>query len=451
MRLRACDILTGMTYQEALRYILSFTDFERLPPAYWSREFDLRRMDEFLDRLADPHKTARSVLIAGSKGKGSTAAMIASALRAAGYHTGLYTSPHLHTFRERIRVNDRLISEEQMAALVERLRPHVEAVNARHAYGELTTFEILTAIAFAYFEDKHVAFQVLEVGLGGRLDATNVVRPEVAVITSISKEHAEVLGDSLQQIAREKAGIIKPGSVVVSSPQRKEAAEAIREVCLDKGVELISIGEDVTWVGVASDLEGQTLDVHGRRGAYRLRIPLLGDHQLENAAAAVAALEVVGVGAGSIARGLGTARWPGRLEVLRRSPVVLVDGAHNADSAQRLKDAIKHSLGFDSAIIVVGLSSDKDVVGIVEELAGVAKVALATRSRHPRALDPAAVLEAFVERGVQGETAAQVGGAVERALELAGPDDLICITGSLFVVAESREHVMGIQGEVYPV
>jgi dihydrofolate synthase/folylpolyglutamate synthase len=439
-----------MNYQEALNYILSFTDFEKLPPSYWSREFDLRRMDELLERLGNPHLAPRSVLVAGSKGKGSTVAMIASVLSAAGYRTGLYTSPHLHTFRERIRVDGELIGEEELAAVTDRLKPEVEAVNLRHAYGELTTFEILTAMAFTYFRDQKVDFQVLEVGLGGRLDATNVIRPDVSVITSISMEHAEVLGDSIAQIAREKAGIIKPGAVVVSSPQRSEAAEAIRAVCLEKGARVIVVGRDISWRKLASDIDGQNFEVEGKAGSYNLTIPLLGDHQLENAAAAVAALEVLGVDAENIAQGLATVRWPGRLEILCQSPIFLVDGAHNHESARRLKDAIKHNLDFDRLILILGVSSDKDMGGIVQELAALSSFAIVTRSRHPRALEPHLLLGELEKRGVKGEIAESVSVAVERALQEAGPKDLICATGSLFVVAEAREYIKKIPVEVYP-
>jgi len=436
-------------YREALNYILSFTNLEKLPPAYWSRHFDLRRMDEFLERLGNPHLAPRSVLVAGSKGKGSTCAMIASALVAAGYRTGLYTSPHLHTFRERIRIAQEIIGEEELVEVVERLKPEIEAVNRRRAYGELTTFEILTAMAFSYFRDQKVDFQVLEVGLGGRLDATNVVTPDVSVITSISMEHAEVLGNSLEMIAREKAGIIKPRGVVVSSPQHSQVASVISGVCREKEARLIVVGEDVTWRRLSSDIGGQSLDVGGRGASYELSIPLLGEHQLENAATAVAALEVLGVGAADIVSGLGNVSWPGRLEVMRQEPIFLVDGAHNEDSARRLKDAIKRDLGFDRVILIIGVSSDKDMAAMVQQLATISSFVIATRSRHPRALDPAVLLGEFSKRGVSGEIGESVASAAERALAMAQPDDLVCATGSLFVVAEAREYVKNITGEVY--
>ena len=439
-----------MNYQAALSYILSFTDYEKVPAfLYRADNFDLRRMVELLDRLGNPHLTSPAIHIGGTKGKGSTAAMIASAFCAAGYRTGLYTSPHLHTFRERITVDGGMISGEEFSALTEKLQPEIDEVNRRHDYGEITTFEILTALAFAFFMERQVDFQVLEVGLGGRLDATNVVMPRIAVITSISLDHAEVLGDSLAKIAGEKAGIIKPGALVISAPQPKDVACVIEEVCRHNGVSLITVGRDVTWRKVKSDLSGQFFEVKGKAGSYKLIIPLLGEHQLENAAVAVAALEALDIGAKDIARGLAQVQWPGRLEILRHEPLFLADGAHNADSANRLRETIEKYLHFDRLILILGASSDKDIAGIVGELAPMSSLAIVTRSRHPRALEPASLLEELEKQGVKGELAESVSSAAERAMEMAGPRDLICATGSLFVAAEAREYIKGIPHDVF--
>ena len=439
-----------MNYQAALSYILSFTDYEKLPAfLYRADNFDLRRMAELLDRLGNPHLTSPAIHVAGTKGKGSTAAMIASALSAAGYRTGLYTSPHLHTFRERITIDGGMITEEEFAALTERLQPEIDEVNRRHDYGEITTFEILTALAFAFFMERRVDFQVLEVGLGGRLDATNVVMPRIAVITSISLDHAEVLGDSLAKIAGEKAGIIKPGTLVISAPQSNEVEGVIEEVCRSKGVSLITVGRDVTWRKLKSDLSGQFFEVKGKAGNHKLIIPLLGEHQLENAAVAVATLEALDIGVKDIARGLAQVQWPGRLEILRHEPLFLADGAHNADSANRLRETIEKYLHFDRLILILGASSDKDIAGIVGALAPLSSQAIVTRSRHPRALAPNLLLEELEKQGVKGELAESVSSAVERAMEMAGPRDLICATGSLFVAAEAREYIKGIPYDVF--
>jgi dihydrofolate synthase/folylpolyglutamate synthase len=439
-----------VNYQAALSYILSFTDYEKLPAfLYKADNFDLRRMAELLDRLGNPHLTSPAIHVAGTKGKGSTAAMIASALSAAGYRTGLYTSPHLHTFRERITIDGGMITEEEFAALTERLQPEIDEVNRRHDYGEITTFEILTALAFAFFMERRVDFQVLEVGLGGRLDATNVVMPRIAVITSISLDHAEVLGDSLAKIAGEKVGIIKPGTLVISAPQSNEVEGVIEEVCRSKGVSLITVGRDVTWRKLKSDLSGQFFEVKGKAGNHKLIIPLLGEHQLENAAVAVAALEALDIGVVDIARGLAQVQWPGRLEILRHEPLFLADGAHNADSANRLRETIEKYLHFDRLILILGASSDKDIAGIVGALAPLSSQAIVTRSRHPRALAPNLLLEELEKQGVKGELAESVSSAVERAMEMAGPRDLICATGSLFVAAEAREYIKGIPYDVF--
>ncbi|MCX6003014.1 MAG: Mur ligase family protein, partial [Chloroflexi bacterium] len=224
------------SYQQALDFIYSFIDYERQRVPNAEALWDLRRVEELLGRLDNPHLKAKTVHIAGSKGKGSVAAMISSVLTTAGYVTGLYTSPHLHSYNERFRVDGKLISDDEIVHLVAQLKPEVEVVNREATYGKLTTFEITTALGFNYFAQRKVAFQVIEVGLGGRLDATNVVKPEVCVITSISLEHTDLLGDTLTAIASEKAGIIKPGSIVVSSSQADEADRVIESVCHKQGV-----------------------------------------------------------------------------------------------------------------------------------------------------------------------------------------------------------------------
>ncbi len=437
-----------MDYQQALDYIYSYIDYETMHVPYDAANYDLRRMEELLVRLGNPHLKARSVHISGTKGKGSTAAMIASALTASGYTTGLYTSPHLNDLRERIRVDGELISEAELVTLVERLKPEVEAVNNKAIYGELTTFELLTALGFAHFKLKGVDFQVLEVGLGGRLDATNVIKPEVCIITSVSFDHMEVLGNSLAEIAAEEAGIIKPGSIVITSPQRDEVARVIDETCLNCGARLVRVGSDVTWRSLSFDLNRQLLVVKGRLGSYKLSIPLLGQHQLGNAATAVAALEVLAEKGFNICRdsiidGLARVSWPGRLQILRRRPLIVVDGAHNPDSAQKLRQSLEQYFGFDRAILVIGASSDKDIAGIISELFSLFDKVIVTCSRHPRAMAPALLKTEFARHGVETQVAEGVSIALSQALALAGDRDLICVTGSLFVVAEAIEWQRG--------
>lgn len=433
-----------MDYQQALDYIYSFIDYEKMPRPRDAANYDLRRMDELLGRLDNPHLKAKSVHIAGSKGKGSVATMMASVLTASGYTTGLFTSPHLHSFNERIRVDGELISEVELAGLVERLKPEVEAVNRKATYGQLTTFELMTALAFTYFELKGVDFQVIEVGLGGRLDATNVIHSEVCIITSISFDHTEVLGNTLAEIAAEKAGIIKPNSTVVASPHIDEVDRVIEQTCLVCRAELIRVGSDVTWQSLGFDSSRQSLRVAGRLASYQLSIPLLGQHQLENAATAVAALEVLvekgfHISGDSITKGLAQVDWPGRLQVLNRRPLILVDGAHNPDSARKLKQSLEQYFDFDRAILIIGVSSDKDIAGIVTELASLFDKVIVTHSAHPRAMATAPIVAEFSQHGVEAQETDDIATALSLALTLAGEKDLICVTGSLFVVAEAIE------------
>jgi len=438
-----------MDYQQAIDYLASYTDYEVVPRlAHNAANYDLRRVEELLSRLGNPHLRARSVHIAGTNGKGSVAAMIASVLTTAGYTTGLYTSPHLHTWRERIRVNEELISEAELAALVEELKPEAEAVNREATYGRLTTFELLTTLAFAHFAAKGADFQVLEVGMGGKFDATNVINPEISVITSISFDHTEVLGNTLAEITAEKAGIIKPGNMVVTSPQPDEAVRVIEEICLSREAQLIKVGSDVTWQSLGFNDNQQRLRVVGSLGIYELSIPLLGWHQLVNAATAVAALEVL-AGKGfnlsqrSIANGLARVSWPGRLQVLSNHPLIVVDGAHNPDAARRLRESLEQYFDFDRAILIIGASDDKDIAGVVSELAPVFDKVIATRSHHPRPMATAAIVAEFTKHGVETQVVDNVPSALTEASALAGDRDLICIAGSLFVVAEAIEQVSG--------
>ncbi|MFH1663028.1 MAG: folylpolyglutamate synthase/dihydrofolate synthase family protein [Chloroflexota bacterium] len=445
-------------YQQALDYLYSFIDYETMRQPRTAAHFDLRRMDELLARLDNPHLKARTVHIAGTKGKGSTAAMVASALTSAGYKTGLYTSPHLTDLRERFRVDGELISKVSIIELVDRLRPEVEVVNQEAKYGELTTFELLTALGFLYFARKEVDFQVVEAGLGGRLDATNVVRSEVCVITAIGLDHTDVLGGSLPQIAGEKAGIIKTGSVVISSPQPDEVVNVIEEKCLENNVRLlVRAGKDVTWRRLGFEADRQLLEVDGRLAKYRIALPLLGSYQQENAAVAVAALEVLAengfnIKHNDIITGLERVSWPGRFQVMGQKPLIVVDGAHNPASICQFKLSLagyiksrisfeKGSKPFGRAILVIGASADKDIAGIVSELFLLFNEVIVTRSRHPRSMKTDTIVAEFRKYGLEPLAAESVPEAVSLAVSKAGEGDLICITGSLFVVGEAIEYL----------
>jgi dihydrofolate synthase/folylpolyglutamate synthase len=377
--------------------------------------------------------------------------MIASILQAAGYRSGLYTSPHLHSVRERIAVDGQPIGEDEFARLTEVLAPQAAAENEDGRFGQLTTFELLTALAFLYFQDRDTRWQVLEVGMGGRLDATNVVDEKaVCVITSISLEHTTVLGDTVETIAAEKAAILRPGTTAVMAPQPyQEAAAVIRARAAELAAPLLEVSETYSMQRLGWDPTGQSFRLAGSGCARELWLPLLGAHQLENAATAVAAVDALGRGGvavseESIEEGLSWLSWPGRLEVLRDKPLILVDGAHNGDSARRLRQALRDYFSFDRAILVMGISGDKKIATMAEELAPMTDLLVATRSQHPRAAEPEAVAAAFAARGVVSETCPTMATALGRARALAGPDDLICVVGSLFLVAEAREQVLGL-------
>lgn len=446
-----------MDYSQAEEYLNSFVNYENiLGTSFASADYSLEHVEELLYRIGDPHLAARTVHIAGTKGKGSIAAMIAEVLTVSGYRTGLYTSPHLHNLRERIRVDGSLILEEEFASLMTELKPYFEAMNViavsqspERSEGEakqpLTFFEALTVLAFDYFNKRQTDFQVLEVGLGGRLDATNVAKPEVCVITPISLDHTQVLGDSLEKIASEKAGIIKPGSVVVSSPQPKEVIPVIDDVCRQRKARLIQVGTDVTWHKMTSDLCHQSFTVGGKMGTHHITIPLLGDYQVENAATAIATLEVLAssdfrITAEDIARGLAQVDWPGRFQILRRQPVVLVDGAHNVASTRRLVENIKTYFDYDQVFLVIGTSCDKDISGMVKELVSLSPQVAVTRSTHPRAASLPTVAAEFLSQGIEPKLSENVFQALSQTLSLADKEDLICVTGSLFIVAEALDY-----------
>jgi dihydrofolate synthase/folylpolyglutamate synthase len=445
-----------VNYQEAVNYILSFTNWEQAPAvAYEARKFDLRRMRSFLARLGDPQRGRRTVHIAGSKGKGSMAAMAASVLRAAGFKTGLYTSPHLHSFRERIVFDGEPIPEDDFARLTEEMVPHAATENESARFGTVTTFELLTTLAFLYFRDRGAEWQVLEVGLGGRLDATNVVDDkDVCIICPIELEHAAILGDTPAKIAAEKAAIIQKGNAAIMGVQPySEAAAVIRQAAVKAGAEFVDVAAIYRWQLLEPDTAGQSFRLEGPNGVRELRLPLLGRHQLENAAAVVAAIEAlqardVAISEDALASGLAATHWPGRLEVVGREPWIVLDGAHTPEAALRLRQALEEYFTFQKAIFIVGFSNDKDLHSIASALKPIAWRAIATQSGHPRALAPEAVAEAFEEQGIAVNSVADVAEAVEAARAVAGPQDLICVLGSIFVAAEAREHLLGLTATV---
>jgi dihydrofolate synthase/folylpolyglutamate synthase len=435
-----------MNYSQAEEYVSNLVDYEKIPHiSYASPDYNLKHVEYLLQSLGKPHLHTRAVHIAGTKGKGSVAAMIAQVLTISGYNTGLYTSPHLHTFRERIRVNGNLISKAEFASLMTKLKPYVERVKRNPDYQRLTFFEVLTVLAFVYFRQKQADFQVLEVGLGGRLDATNVVKPDVCVITPVSLDHTEILGDTLGRIALEKAGIIKPGCFVISAPQAEEVSKVLNDVCHRQDAELIQVGKDIIWHSATSDLHKQSFMVGGKRGVYHITIPLLGDFQVENASTAIAALEVLSsqgfdISMENIIRGLAKVDWPGRFQVLNHKPIILVDGAHNVASMKRLVWNVRKYFHYERLFVIFGAPVDKDISGTARELASLSPRVIVTRSSHPRAASPDTISAKFDGSGIKPQVAENVCEALALALSMAKDNDLILVTGSLFVVAEALDY-----------
>jgi dihydrofolate synthase/folylpolyglutamate synthase len=443
-------------YRESIAQLLTLVDHERnlVTGPRQKAIYDLTRMEALLGRLGSPQNQVPAVHIAGTKGKGSTAALCDSALHAAGLSTGFYSSPHLHTYRERIRRDSEPISQEGFAALVEGLWPLHEELKSDSVVGPLTLFEFLTGMAFQCFAQDRTDVQVIEVGLGGRLDATNVLDAGVCVISSISLDHMAILGNTIGEIAAEKAGIIKPGSTVVIAPQASEALSPILAACQEKEAAPILVGRDVTWEEGRTGTDGQRFKVRGRNGEYDLYMPLLGAHQLENAALAVAALEALGsqgidVSAKAMEVGFENVSWPCRMEVLSRSPLLVADGAHNVYSIESLLKSLPDYLAYDRLILVVGFSRDKNVEGMARALGEKADIIVATASRHPRSMQAVEVAGLFPETGkpVLASTPAD---ALRLAMEVAGKKDLVLATGSLFLAAEVREAALGIEPEIYP-
>lgn len=437
-----------LNYSQAEEYLNSFTNYEQIPGiSYAQPGYSLRHVEELLNRMGNPHLAARTVHIAGTKGKGSIAAMIAQVLTNSGYKTGLYTSPHFHTLRERIAIDGILISEAEFATVMSEVKPFIESMKQDTSFQQLTYFEALTALAFAYFQAKQVDFQVLEVGLGGRLDATNVVaNPAVCIISSISLDHTQILGKTLEEIAREKAGIVKPGCWVVISPQPQEACSVLIDICRQKKAKVVQVGKDITWRKIGGDLHYQSLVIAGTTKEYEVTIPLLGDFQLENATTAVSALEVLAsegfaISPADIAQGLAQVKWPGRFQILQQHPAVLVDGAHNVASMKKLVNNIKAYFPNKRIFLVFGASCDKDIPGIINELVPLSPQVIVTQASHSRAAPLAVLAAEFSKRGIGSEAGETVGKAISRALSLADTTDVICVTGSLFVVAEALAYL----------
>jgi dihydrofolate synthase/folylpolyglutamate synthase len=455
------------SYDAALAFLWQRIDYERaLVVSYGERAYKLDRMRELLARLGDPQTRLSIVHVAGTKGKGSTAAMTAAVLTAAGYRTGLYSSPHLQTIEERMAVDGQNCPRDQFAGWLERLRPVVESMDAAAARlpGECgpTYFELTTALALLHFADQRVDAAVLEVGMGGRLDSTNVCLPLVSVITSISFDHTKQLGNTLAAIAGEKAGIIKAGVPVVSGVVPDEPRKVIEAASQAAGSRLVQLGRDFDF-SYRPPLDCDRSD-HCARFDYRytsgqsgrqwndIELNLLGRHQAANAAVALATLEQLSergfrIPESAVRAGLKNVRWPARVEVVGRRPTIVIDAAHNLASASALIETIDESFAAERRILVFASTKEKDLRGMLALLLPRFDHVIFTRYlNNPRFVPPEELAELAAELGAtrppaSQQLAADPAAAWQQARQLAGPSDLICVTGSFFIAAEMREQI----------
>jgi dihydrofolate synthase / folylpolyglutamate synthase len=421
-------------YNQALDYLYSFVDYSLKHSSELAKaDFNLDRMFALMESLGEPQKKYPIIHVAGTKGKGSVSALCAAGLMAAGYKVGLYTSPHLEDYVERIQINGKPISHEQLIELVDEIQPYVAKIE------KLTTFEITTALAFMAFAKYGVDAAVLEVGLGGRLDATNIVTPKVSVITSLSYDHTAVLGNTLALIAGEKAGIIKEGVPVVSSPQKDEVLEVLLRVAKSKNCEFTLVGKDVKFEQLGHSIHGQSLRVSDQQSMIELKIPLLGTHQIENAATAYAALKASGIPSTdeNIQKGFSQVQWRARFEIARLDPPLIFDSAHNQDSFEKLFETLETYFPDKMVYLIFGASEDKNIPGMFEAMKSKIKQLIVTRADHPRALSVDHIQGLAGQAGVESEAVVPVKEALRRALEMSSKDGSIVLSaGSMFVTAE---------------
>jgi dihydrofolate synthase/folylpolyglutamate synthase len=435
------------TYEQAERYLFSSTNYETERRVdYHKGTFNLQRMEKLLAGLGKPHEKIRTVHVAGTKGKGSTAAMLTAMLAANGLRVGLYTSPHLVDLTERIQIAGRNIPKTEFTELMNTVFPVVEKMRKSQAP---TFFEILTALAFLHFARREVDIAVVEVGMGGRLDSTNVLTPEVCCITSISFDHMKQLGNTLPKIASEKAGIIKAGVPVITAPQQPDAAAVIEETAAARGAPLYTLGRNVEYHFRNERLRHEPVSnrvtVKFPHGQFRhIPVPLMGEHQGLNCGVALTAAALLKQKGWPLdfekcITGLERTDWPGRMERLAADPPFLLDGAHNAASMQALMKGIGQNITYDSMIVIFGCQRDKDIDGMLDQLKLGADKVVFTRTNNPRAADPFELAARMSEKyGKESQVAPDLDSAIRFARAAASREDLITVTGSLYLVGEAR-------------
>ncbi|MDP4161201.1 MAG: folylpolyglutamate synthase/dihydrofolate synthase family protein [Bacillota bacterium] len=426
-------------YQESLQYLVNLTTF--------GMNFGLERIQELLRRLGNPEKDLRVIHVGGTNGKGSTTVMIARILREAGYRVGVFTSPHLHDYRERMTINGQMIPKERVIEEIAQVRPHLEAMIAA-GFEHPTEFEVSTSMAFQYFKEENVDFALIEVGLGGAIDSTNVVSPLISVITNVAMDHMDYLGPDVVSIARVKAGIIKPNSIVVTASDNPDVVQVLREQAKANGVPLWLVGEDVRWESKWSGELEQEFDLIGLHGTYlKLRTHLIGYHQIRNAATAVTVCELLqseydtNISREAIYAGLREVAWPGRLELLSLNPKILLDGAHNVDGAESLVKAIP-LYSRKRLILCLGMLADKEREKVINMLVPLADEIIITRPNSPRAGDWKALGTLAEGHGRPVTCIEDPKEAVIFALGRLEENDMLCVTGSIYMLSDARQALL---------
>ncbi|MGZ3603557.1 MAG: bifunctional folylpolyglutamate synthase/dihydrofolate synthase [Thermodesulfobacteriota bacterium] len=424
-------------YQKSLDYLYGLEKFGMI--------FGLNQIERILSVTGNPHKEIQAIHIGGTNGKGSTAAMMSSILQKEGYRVGLYTSPHLIRFTERIKVNGKEIEEKEVAALTEWMKKEIEAAGIAPRF---TFFDFTTAMAFHYFKQKLVDLAVLEVGLGGRLDSTNVVDPLISVITNVAKDHEEHLGKSILKIAGEKAGIIKKGRPLITAATTPQALHLFSKVCREKESPFYRVGKEFRYARA----EDGDFDYEGlNRKLWSVHLNLKGFHQIINAATAFGAMEVLEdlgyrVSTDAMIDGVREVEWPGRLEMVSSSPGVILDGAHNPAGALVLKESLEKEFQFQHLVLLIGIMKDKDIQSILQLLAPLADHIILTRPHTDRAAPPLLLKKILGRSGKKAEIVEDLNEAIVRGLSLVGKEDLLCITGSLYTVGEARAYFRPMRG-----
>ncbi|MCY6370583.1 bifunctional folylpolyglutamate synthase/dihydrofolate synthase [Clostridium ganghwense] len=431
-----------MNYVQARQYIEDTARF--------SIKLGLSRTEKILELLGDPHKKLKCIHIAGTNGKGSTTSMITSMLKEAGYNVGMYTSPYIEEFEERIQINGVNIGKNELAEVITRVAEVIDKVKDM-GYDNPTQFEIITCAGLLYFYEKKVDFAVIEVGLGGRLDSTNVITPILSVITSVSYDHMNILGETLSEIAFEKAGIIKKNTPVVLYPQQKEVEDVIEKVCKDMYSKLIKVKKDcVEFFGCTrgeNEHQGkslQNISIKGEYDTYDIRLSLLGKHQLLNCAVAIQVVELlkdqgIRIEKTHIIKALSKVKWMGRFEIMKSQPTVIIDGAHNVDGISKLKESVETYTKYDSLILILGILADKQVYDMVKTIVPIAKKVICVTPHSDRA-ELADKLKLEVEKcNKECEAVENYEKAYKLGLSYCNKEDLLLISGSLYMIGDMRK------------